>query len=208
MAKRKPGLPENHDLGIDLGSLAEPADLPDFLDMPSPRPPAPVVPAPAPPVATPAATAAPRVEIPRPPKQPALTVVARPEVAPAPAAPPVSVPPPDTDQKFKVSKGKVRHRPPRRELGFDDETLGMLKDLHLDGLSQSQEESLTRSEVARAALRAVHAARKLVDYSRIGPRGKWGTASARGLVDDLTESFIRAVGQLYVERYQSDSSRP
>ena len=42
-------------------------------------------------------------------------------------------------------------------------------------------------------------------YRENGPRGKWGSASARGLVDDLTESFIRAVGQLYVERYQADS---
>ena len=44
-------------------------------------------------------------------------------------------------------------------------------------------------------------------YRENGTRGKWGSASARGLVDDLTESFIRAVGQLYLERYQADSPR-
>lgn len=77
----------------------------------------------------------------------------------------------------------------------------MLKDLHADGVAQSMEESLTRSEVARAALRAIHAARNLVDYSRIGPRGKWGGASARALVDDLTDAFVRAVGEFFKDRY-------
>lgn len=96
-----------------------------------------------------------------------------------------------------------RNRPPRKEVGFDDETLAMLKDLHADGASQSMEESLTRSEVARAAIRAVYAARNMIEYRGVGPRGRWGTTTARALVDDLTESYVRAVGELFVERYQS-----
>lgn len=188
MAKRKAGLPENHEIDVDLGSLTEPADIPDFLDsVPPPRP-----------VVAPPPTPKPA------PKTPKLEVVERPVELPAPPPRAVAAEPEALQQK---GKGRLRHRPPRRELGFDDETLAMLKDLHVDGVSQSQEESLTRSEVARAALRAVHAARKLVDYSRIGPRGKWGTSTARGLVDDLTEQFIKAIGELYLERYKSEGGR-
>ena len=58
--------------------------------------------------------------------------------------------------------------------------------------------------VVAAALRAVREARNYVDYSSCGRRGKWGTTTARALLDDLTESYIRAIGQLYMERYHRE----
>ena len=178
---RKAGLPDGHELEVDVDGLTEPADIPDFLDLEVPRP-----------------AAAPR---------PAPALVEPRKVREAEQPP--SAPQPDpasrkaTPKRPPQQKVRSRNRPPRKEVGFDDETLGMLKDLHGDGSSQSMEEALTRSEVARAAIRAVYAARNLVEYAGVGPRGRWGTPTARALVDDLTESYIRAVGQLYMERYHT-----
>ena len=62
---------------------------------------------------------------------------------------------------------------------------------------------MTRSEVARAALRAVREARNHVDYSSCGRRGTWGTASQRALQDDLSDASIPAIGKLYMERYHT-----
>lgn len=177
MAKKR-GLPEDHELEVDLAGVTEAADIPDFLDMDSqPRPVAVLRPAP-------------RVQpderrSEKEPEEP----VRKPQ---APAAKRAPQPP------------KVRRsRPPRKEIGFDDETQAMLKELHQDGVSQSMEESLTRSEVARAAIRAVYMARNLVEYGGIGPRGRWGTPTARALLDDLTENYLRAVGRLYMDRYHT-----
>lgn len=158
MARKRPGLPEDHELNVDVDGLTEPAaDIPDFLDMETTRPPV-VLP-----------RAEPRLEVvqgrreapPPPPRVPERQPVEEPRSAPQP-------------QKRQVSQPKLRGRtrPPRKEVGFDDETLSMLKDLHGDGVSQSMEESLTRSEVARAAIRAVYSARNLVQYSSIGPRDR------------------------------------
>lgn len=198
MVRKRPGLPEDHDLKVDVGGLDEVADIPDFLDMeeraaPAPRPAA---------LPQPAEREAPRGEklrvipaAPARPAQPEPDLAAQPQAQkPLPVKPPVA-----------PARAKQRARPPRKEVGFDDETLAMLKDLHGDGAAQSMEESLTRSEVARAALRAIHAARNLVDYSRIGPRGKWGSPTARALVDDLTDAYVRAVGELFQDRYQPDA---
>lgn len=98
----------------------------------------------------------------------------------------------------------TRVRTPRKEVGFDEETLAMLLELHADGCAQSMEEGLTRSEVARAAIRAIYAARNIIDYSGLGPRGRWGTPTARALLDGLTDSYTRAIGRFYVERYYND----
>ena len=70
-------------------------------------------------------------------------------------------------------------------------------------IRDSNEESLTRSEVARAALRAVREARNYIDYGSCGRRGKWGTATQRALQDDLTDAYIRGIGKLYMGRYQT-----
>ena len=196
MAKKR-GLPEDHALEANAEGVTEVADLGDFLDEFEPgarkRPtpdlsvveggrdggggraaPAPEpVPAPSPAPARPAAS-----EKAEPPKQRREPKQAEPTVVIAP-----------------------RKRPPRKEIGFDPETLQMLGELHRDGMEQSAEESLTRSEVSRAALRAVREARNYIDYSACGRRGKWGTATQRALQDDLTEAYIRAIGKLYVERY-------
>ena len=178
---RKAGLPDGHELEVDVEGLTEPADIPDFLDMEASRPTS--VPRPAP------ARAEPRDE--------------REAAEPAAALQPDSSARKASPKRPPQQKVRNRNRPPRKEVGFDDETLGMLKDLHGDGSSQSMEEALTRSEVARAAIRAVYAARNSVEYAGVGPRGRWGTPTARALVDDLTESYIRAVGQLYMERYHT-----
>jgi len=180
---RKAGLPDGHELEVDVEGLTEPADIPDFLDMEVPRP------APA--------------QAPRPAPAPTKPKEDREVVEPAPAPQPDSSARKQSPKRQPQPKVRSRNRPPRKEVGFDDETLGMLKDLHGDGSSQSMEESLTRSEVARAAIRAIYAARNQVEYGGIGPRGRWGTPTARALVDDLTESYIRAVGQLYMERYHN-----
>ena len=182
---RKPGLPEGHELEVDVEGLTEPADIPDFLDMEVQPRPAPTI-----------QRTAPTPPSPEPRKE-------RP-----PTAEPVGRPSETSERKTAAKRApqqqvRGRNRPPRKEVGFDDETLAMLKDLHADGASQSMEESLTRSEVARAAIRAVYAARNMIEYRGVGPRGRWGTTTARALVDDLTESYIRAVGELFVERYQS-----
>ena len=183
---RKPGLPEGHELEVDVEGLTEPADIPDFLDME-------VQPRPAPTIQRPAPT--PPSPEPRKERPPTAEAVSRPSEERKTAA-----------KRAPQPQVRGRNRPPRKEVGFDDETLAMLKDLHADGASQSMEESLTRSEVARAAIRAIYAARNMVEYRGVGPRGRWGTPTARALVDDLTESYIRAVGELYMERYHTPES--
>ncbi|MCB9610420.1 MAG: hypothetical protein H6716_27780 [Polyangiaceae bacterium] len=197
---KKRGLPEDHTLEASAEGVTEVANLGDFLDEFEPA----VRPRPAP---TPelkavesnrggggAAAAAP--------------APARPRPAPATAPAREQVREPVAKQPAKKPEPTVvlapRKRPPRKEIGLDAETLKMLGELHRDGMSQSSEESLTRSEVARAAMRAVHEARKHIDYSSCGRRGKWGTTTARALLDDLTESYIRAIGQLYMERYHRE----
>lgn len=186
MAK-KPGLPEGQELEleVDVEGLTEPADIPDFLDMEAQPRPAPV------PRSSPAPVQ--RREEPLQEREVPRPAVSQVEIA-APKA---------TPKRAPQQKVKNRSRPPRKEVGFDEETLAMLKELHGDGVSQSMEESLTRSEVARAAIRAVFAARNSVEYGGIGPRGRWGTPTARALVDDLTESYVRAIGELYMERYHT-----
>lgn len=129
MAK-KPGLPEEHELEVDVEGLTEPADIPDFLDMEVPRPASTPRPAPAP------APAKPRED--------------REAAEPAADLPPYSSARKTSPKRQPQAKARSRNRPPRKEVGFDDETLGMLKDPHADGASQSMEESLTRPEVARA----------------------------------------------------------
>jgi len=198
MAKKR-GLPEDHSFDASAEGVTEVADLGDFLDE-----------------FEPAARKRP---------SPDLSVVAggrdggggqaAVEEPPRPAPTPASSPtrpatserpdPPKPKRDSRKAEPTVvlapRKRPPRKEIGFDPETLQMLGELHRDGTDQSGEESLTRSEVARAALRAVREARNYIDYSSCGRRGKWGTATARALLDDLTEAYIRAIGKLYVERY-------
>ena len=50
---RKPGLPEGHELEVDVEGLTEPADIPDFLDMEVQPRPAPMAQRPAPTPPTP-----------------------------------------------------------------------------------------------------------------------------------------------------------
>ena len=181
---RRRGLPKDHSLDVDVDSVV--ADIPDALDMElEPRRPAKlkleVVPE--------------RGRAPDPAREPER-VRERPRGAGSTLAPPPAKP----RQREEVSAAKARVRPPRKEIGFDDETLGMLKELHDDGRSQSVEESLTRSECGCAAVRAIHAARDRIRYSSIRLRGRHGSATARALKQELTDCYFRAIGEEYVEQ--------
>lgn len=181
---RRRGLPEDHHLDVDVDSVV--ADIPDALDM--------------------------ELE-PRRLAKPRLEVVPERDRAPGPVSPPEraqerpsvseSTPPASpAAQRRREDAGvaRARVRPPRKEIGFDDETLGMLKELHDDGRSQSVEESLTRSECGCAAVRAVHAARDRISYRGVRLRGRHGSATARALKQELTDSYFRAIGEEYVEQ--------
>jgi hypothetical protein len=140
MAKKR-GLPDDHALEANAEGVTEVADIGDFLDEFEPN-----------------------VR-----KRPAadLTVMdggrdgggAKVATAPAREAPPAPEPArqrreessPQPKRSPKKAEPTVvlapRKRPPRKEMGFDPETLQMLGELHRDGMDQSSEESLTRSEV-------------------------------------------------------------
>ena len=197
---KKRGLPEDHAFEASAEGVTDVANLGDFLDEFEPAARPRQAPAPTPTLKV--------TEGNRGGGGGAAPPPVRPQPAPAVAPTSERTRQPAAKQPPKKAEPTVvlapRKRPPRKEIGLDAETLKMLGELHRDGMSQSSEESLTRSEVARAAMRAVHEARKHIDYSSCGRRGKWGTTTARALLDDLTESYIRAIGQLYMERYHRE----
>lgn len=208
MAEKKPkvGLPEGMNFGVDFGGVtSDVADLGDFIDE---------------------FEAPPRTA--RPEKSPTSSggggvesATAKVEATPTPAAVTeekvVELSPPPRKKAQPAKKrskpeqsessasqpsapAAPRRRPPRKEIGLDAETMAMLSELRRDAQEQSGEETLSNSEVVRAAIRAVREARNHIEYQRCGRRGHWGSASQRALLDNLTDAYMRAVGKLQSER--------
>ncbi len=177
MGKQDVGLPADQTFGVDLTGLLgdgeEPAEIEDFVDQ---------------------ELNANRRKQEEPKKQ---NQTPKPKSSSKPAKLIVEAP------SANEASPAVRKRPPRKEIGFDPETLNMLAELHRDGCDQSGEQSLTRSEVARAAIRAIREARNRIDYSRCSRRGKWGSVTQRALLDNLTEAYTKAIYEMVSEKMQS-----
>ena len=52
-----------------------------------------------------------------------------------------------------------------------------------------------------------HEARHRADYSHLNPRGHWGTPTAKAFVADLKETYLRAIGKHYIERYPDEARK-
>ena len=197
MAKEKRGLPEGFKLNVAKEAFepAPPADIGDYIDenIPAPKPrrlqaarqPSPV----APPAPQPAAKAEP-VHVPEPPApehdDPDSPLIAE-EEAPATTS-------------FRQAGAR---RQQRKEITLDPETLRNLNILVQDVRNSSGEPDVRVSEVLRAIIHAAHEARRNMRFDNVRARGQWGSATARALVTSLHESFIRGIGVLYNDRYQS-----
>lgn len=121
-----------------------------------------------------------------------------------PDTPPAKSPAPRLRPSSQSSRD---HRPPRKEIGLDADTLRKIDELVEDVRDGSLEPGARASEVFRAIVQLVHEARHKVDYSRVSRRGQWGSPTARAFIAELREAFLKAVGALYEERRMDPAPR-
>jgi len=97
---------------------------------------------------------------------------------------------------------KKKLRPPRVDIGYRPELDAAASKLRKEAITQSAEPSLNRTDVVSAAVCAVARALGSVNYSRVQPRGHYGTASARQLHEELEEAYVVALGEHYIDQYR------
>lgn len=104
----------------------------------------------------------------------------------------------------RLNRRRAVRRPPRMELSLDAETQRKAEEVVVDVREQGPQPDATPSEFARALVQLAHDARHKADYMQLNRRGQWGSATAKAFVADMKEAFLRAIGQLYVDRYPND----
>lgn len=196
MAKKR-GLPANFDPDVDEDDAEalsrEPVDLDDFVDSTIPNPRAPRKPAPKPPVRKPEPRPTPA------PRAPDLPRAERSggggeQASPPPRSPDRAQPePPPRPPARKPRRTGAHRRPSRKEIGLDPQTIAKLEELVSDIRVQSREKNPKASEVVRAAISALHEARRFTDFSQLGRRGQWGSLNARNYLTDLQDIYLRAL---------------
>lgn len=98
---------------------------------------------------------------------------------------------------------KKKQRPPRADIGYRPELESAASKLRKEAVTQSAEPSLNRTDVVSAATCAVARALGSINYSRIAPRGHYGTQTARQLHEELEEAYVVALGEHYIDRYRN-----
>lgn len=107
-----------------------------------------------------------------------------------------------------IARLKLRPaRPPRKEISLDAEALRKVVQVTEDVRDQGPQADASASELVRALVHLAHDVRHKADYSHLNPRGQYGSPTARAFVADLKDTFLRAIGQLYVERYERDATQ-
>ena len=185
MVKRhKAGLPPGMDLGISLGGDDDgPADLGHYLSSPVRAERGEEAPAQAKRNGN-TATAEKVVEIERP---------RRPEPVPAARSPA-----PKGRPKASAST-QPRKRPMRMEIGCDAATKQKIKRIAGTLRDAGPQEDASASEFLQAAALLIERVHHLGQYSRLRPRGHWGTDTARDFIETLADIYFDALGDLYVE---------
>ena len=187
MAKPKRGLPDSFSLNV---SQDEPAGWGDYVEEEmTPR----------------------RRETPPEP----TNVVAMPDPAERQAEPPAArVAPPEPrgmerlreelpEEPFAASRQRRREpvpkpvrqlqRPPRVQLNITPETQRMLETLLDDVQTYSAEKKTGMADIYEALILAVYEAREECDFSRIRPRGRWGTPTAAAFRVELKNALQRGI---------------
>jgi hypothetical protein len=203
MSKKRAGLPEGFELSVaTIEESAGPVVLDDYLDTEMPE----VRERPA------------EVEKKEPPQkqrqengdgnQLPENVVAMPRSGRGEAASKTSSTQPETGPKVKKSRSIGRlERTPRKEISLDAESIRKIIQVRDDVRDQGPQPDASASELVRALVHLAHDVRHKAEYSHLSRRGQYGSATAKAFVDDLKLSFLRAVGQLYIERHTSDAER-
>lgn len=128
-------------------------------------------------------------------------------------------PPPPTRRKeiapVRVSDGaavaprrihpKLARRAPRKEVSIDADSLRKAEEVVNDIRDQGPQPDASTSELVRALLQLAHEVRHKADYMHLNRRGQFGSATARAFVADIKDAFLRAIGQLYVDRYPNEA---
>lgn len=178
--RHKAGLPVGIDLGLSLGGDGEgPANLGHYLESPRAEP----VERPRPPVARRNGDlpAEPKVvDIPRPAKK---------EAAPQPPPKP----------KAAAAEAASKRRPPRIEIGCDGTTKQKIKRIVSSLRDAGPQEDASASEFLQASAHLIERVHHLGQYSRLRPRGHWGSDTARDFIETLSDIYFDALGDLYVE---------
>ena len=191
MAKPKRGLPDSFSLNV---SQDEPAGWGDYVEEEM----------------TPRRREAPPAE--------PTNVVAMPAPAERQAEPPAatapSVAPPELrgterlrqelpEEPFASSRQRRREpvpkpvrqlqRPPRVQLNITPETQRMLETLLDDVQTYSAEKKTGMADIYEALILAVYEAREECDFTRIRPRGRWGTPTAAAFRVELKNALQRGI---------------
>lgn len=201
-SRQRPGLPSDFELNVATVDDDAPVQLDDYLDMEMPErsaeKPRSIPPAENKVVRMPQAEA-----VPPPKPEPGPT-----EKGSGGATPTVVE---TTEQAAARPAAKPRPkplaRPPRKEVSLDAEALRKVVQVCEDIRDQGPQPDASASELVRALVHLAHDVRHKADYSHLNPRGQYGSATAKAFVADLKEAFLRAIGQMYVERYERDASR-
>lgn len=164
---RPRGLPENFGLSVPTEDTGSPVQLGDYLDDDIEPPPPPR------PRPTPIVTLPPREE-PRP-----LQVV------------------PDVPRRPIQRPTRARNSPPRKQVNMNPETLRMVEEL-LDFVQTYGGQNDTKaSELFEALVLTLYEAREQLDLSRVPPRGRWGSPTARAFPTALKNTFQAAIARQF-----------
>lgn len=90
---------------------------------------------------------------------------------------------------------KPRVNAPRKQLNMNAETLRMVDDLVRQVQLASGQADAKVSELFHGLIGALHEARGHLDLSRVPPRGRWGSASARAFPLALRSAFREAIAE-------------
>lgn len=105
--------------------------------------------------------------------------------------------PPKQPPRPKTATKRAR----RKEITLDASTERQVMEILYDIRQQGPQPDVSVSEYIRCIAQLGYDVRHVADFSYLKPRGQWGSSTAKAFVDDLKESFFRAIGQLYIDRY-------
>lgn len=106
---------------------------------------------------------------------------------------PLPEPPPRTMFRPQV----VNKPPPRKQVNMNPQTLRMVEEL-LDYVQAYGGQNDTKaSELFEALVLMLYEAREQLDLSRVPPRGRWGTPTARAFPTALKNAFQAAVARQF-----------
>jgi hypothetical protein len=90
---------------------------------------------------------------------------------------------------------RARNAPPRKQVNMNPETLRMVEEL-LDFVQTYGGQNDTKaSELFEALVLTLYEAREQLDLSRVPPRGRWGSPTARAFPTALKNTFQAAIAR-------------